>query len=416
MVLPLASLHAEVRPRRHVGQRRELPEQLALLARELLGHGDLEADQQVAGVLAASAGDPSAPDPEGAAVLGAGRHLEGDRAVEGRHLQVGAEGGLGEGHRHGDGQVLAVAAEQRVRGDVDLDDQVAGWRAGLARLALALEPDGGAVADPDRDAHAQLAGADLAAPALAGRAGVAGDRAAAVAGRAGAGQGARLGAGAVTGVAGSRAAELQRDGGAAHGLLEAEGDLALDVAAAAGGRLAAATPEQVAEQVPEAAEVLDPDPGATGEAAREATAGEATTERARAEQPAGLVVLRALLEVGEHAVGPADLLEALLGRLVARVGVRVELLGELPVGLLDVGGRGVLGHAEDLVEVLLQILRVVHLATSRPSPSPGGAPCPAARTLSARRRPPCPAPPPPARRRPPPRAARGRTACPRPRS
>src|ERR671931_376479 len=49
------------------------------------------------------------------------------------------------------------------------------------------------------------------------------------------GQGSRAGAGAVAGVAGGRTAELQRDGGAAHGLLEAEGDLALHVAAAAGG-------------------------------------------------------------------------------------------------------------------------------------------------------------------------------------
>src|SRR4029450_6937973 len=173
MVLsPLGSVDAEVVPRRGVGQRRELAQQLALLARELLGHGHLEADQQVAGAAAPAGGHAPAPHPEGAAVLGAGRDLEGDRAVQGRDLELGPEGGLGEGHGHGDGEVLAAAPEQRVPGDPDLDDQVAGGRAGLTGLALAAEPDGGTVADSHRDPDPQLTGADLAAGAVAGPAGV----------------------------------------------------------------------------------------------------------------------------------------------------------------------------------------------------------------------------------------------------
>src|SRR5215218_6608959 len=385
VLLPSRSVDAEVVPRGGLGQRGELAQQLALLARELLGHGHLEADQQVAAALAAAAGHAPAPDPEGAAVLGAGRHLEGDRAVQGRHLELGPQGGLGEGHRHGDGQVLAAAPEQGVRGDPDLDDQVAGGGAGLARLALALEPDGGAVVDPGGDPDPQLAAADLAAAAVAGRAGVvdhraatlagragageaeqalvAGDRAATVTGRAGPGQGAGLGPGAEAGVAGRRAAQLERDGGAAHGLLEAESDLALDVAAAPGrGLRGPAAAEQVAEQVAEAAQVLDPDPGAAGEAAPAARepAEAAAAERARGQQPAGLVVLGPLLGVGQHRVGPPDLLEPLLRRLVTLVGVGVVLLGELAVGLLDLGRRRVLGDAEGGVEVLLQVLGVVH--------------------------------------------------------
>src|ERR687887_1041647 len=373
-----SAVHAEVGPRRLVRQGRELAQQVALLAREPLRHGHLDGDQQVAEQPAGGAGHPAAAHPEGAAVLGAGRDLERHRPVQGRHLQLGAERGLGEGHRHGDGQVVAAAAEQRVLADVDLDDQVPGGRAGLAGLALALEADGGAVADPGGDADLQLAGADLAAPAaavgarvvdhraaaLAGRAGagqpeqalVAGDGAAAVAGRAGPRQRARPGAGAVAHVAGRRPGELERDGGAAHRLLEAEGDLAVDVPPTPGGLLAPA--EEVAEQVAQAtAQVLDADPAP--EPAREAAA-EPARERAGADQAAGLVVLGALLGVGQHAVGPADLLEALLRGPVAGVGVRVVLLGELPVGLLDVRRRGVLGNAEDGVEVLLQILRVVH--------------------------------------------------------
>src|SRR5919198_753494 len=287
-----SAVHAEVGPRRLVRQGRELAQQVALLAREPLRHGHLDGDQQVAEQPAGGAGHPAAAHPEGAAVLGAGRDLERHRPVQGRHLQLGAERGLGEGHRHGDGQVVAAAAEQRVLADVDLDDQVPGGRAGLAGLALALEADGGAVADPGGDADLQLP----------------------------------------------------------------EGDLAVDVPPTPGGLLAPA--EEVAEQVAQAtAQVLDADPAP--EPAREAAA-EPARERAGADQAAGLVVLGALLGVGQHAVGPADLLEALLRGPVAGVGVRVVLLGELPVGLLDVRRRGVLGNAEDGVEVLLQILRVVH--------------------------------------------------------
>src|SRR4030095_13487785 len=76
------SVDAEVVPGRGLGQRRELAQQLTLLARELLGDGHLEADQQVAAALAAAAGHAPAPDPAGAAGLGAGPGREGDRAAQ----------------------------------------------------------------------------------------------------------------------------------------------------------------------------------------------------------------------------------------------------------------------------------------------------------------------------------------------
>src|SRR4030095_166188 len=97
----------------------------------------------------------------------------------------------------------------------------AGGAAARPCPAVALPPAGAAVVAPDRDPDPQLPGADLAAPAVAGRTGVvdqraaalagragageaeqalvAGDRAPAVAGRAGPGQGAGLGHGAVGG-------------------------------------------------------------------------------------------------------------------------------------------------------------------------------------------------------------------------
>src|SRR6266540_3943327 len=392
-------VHAEVRPRRDVGQRGELAQQVTLLARELLGHGDLHGDQHVAaGLGTAVAGDAAPLDPEGAPVLGPSGDLQGHLAGQGRHGQLGAQRRLGEGHRHRHGQVLAAPAEERVRRDVDLHDQVTGGRGGRAGLPLALQLDAGAVGHPRGDADLQLPGADLGAapvaglagvvddgaPALAGRARageaeealVAGDRPAAVAGRAMPRQRPRRGAGALAGMARGRPAQLQRDGGPPDGLLEAEGDLALDVAAAArGALLVAPAAEEVPEEAPETSEVaqvtevLDPDPLVT-EAAATRKASE-PTEGARPDQPARLVVLGPLLGVGQHAVGPPDLLETLLGGPVAGVGVRVELLGELPIGLLHVLGRGVLGHPQDRVEVLLEILRVVHASTWLPSPWQG---------------------------------------------
>src|SRR5439155_26002197 len=69
-----------------------------------------------------------------------------------------------------------------------------------------------------------------------------------------------------------------------------------------------------------------------------------------------LVVLLALVFVTQDVVGRGDLLEPLLGLLVPCVGVRVVLLGEPSVGLLDLRGGGVLGNAQDLVVVLLEPL------------------------------------------------------------
>ncbi len=69
------------------------------------------------------------------------------------------------------------------------------------------------------------------------------------------------------------------------------------------------------------------------------------------------VVLLALRGIGQDLVGLVDLLEALLGRLVARLGIGMMLPGELAEGLLDLGlGRG-LRHAEDRVVVLVLEVR-----------------------------------------------------------
>ena len=72
---------------------------------------------------------------------------------------------------------------------------------------------------------------------------------------------------------------------------------------------------------------------------------------ALAEGVAAAVVRRPLLRVAQHLVGAGDLLEPLL-RLRVRVDVRVQLAGQLAVGLLDVVGARVAGDAEELVGVL----------------------------------------------------------------
>src|SRR5260370_1185599 len=64
-----------------------------------------------------------------------------------------------------------------------------------------------------------------------------------------------------------------------------------------------------------------------------------------------LVVEGALLRVPQRREGVGDFLEALLRLLVALVHVRVELLGQLAVGLLDLLRGGGLGDAEDGVGV-----------------------------------------------------------------
>src|ERR1700677_4339316 len=56
-----------------------------------------------------------------------------------------------------------------------------------------------------------------------------------------------------------------------------------------------------------------------------------------------------LLRVGKQIVGGADLLEPLLRLLVARIEIRVQLLGQLSVGGANLVGRSGLGDAEGFV-------------------------------------------------------------------
>src|SRR6478752_6567142 len=100
----------------------------------------------------------------------------------------------------------------------------------------------------------------------------------------------------------------------------------------------------------------------TGALAARAARGEAGTA---VRHGADRVVLAPLLGVGQDGIRLPDLLEALLGLGVADVVVGVHGARDLAVRLLDRRGVGVLGHAEDRVEVLLEPVLTSHGAPPR---------------------------------------------------
>src|SRR5215472_9200071 len=236
---------------------------------------------------------------QGAGVRAAG-HLDRDRAMDGRHCDLGAQHRLRQGHGNVDVDVAALALEQRVRIDLDLDIGVARGPAVVPGLALALEAE--------------------RLPALDAR----GDR--------------EIDAVAIG----------QRDPllGAERRLEERDAQAMLGVRAAlAHGAAAEATAAETAAGAAEdlRQDVLD------GEALRRAVTARPAGAVAIGEAPrrrlgAGRVDLaavepRALLGIGQQLVSAGDLLELLLGGLVAGVEVGVKFLCKPPIGLLEILGR-----------------------------------------------------------------------------
>src|SRR5262249_54254667 len=259
----------------------QLLEQLALLLRELLGHVDLHAGDQVAAARALQAWGALAAHAQELAVLGSTGDLHRDlAAVRGRHLGRRPERGVGERHVDVDHQVVAPPRES-LRG-LDARDHVeVPCRSAVpARLALALQADPSAVLRARGDLDRVALRPPLAACTAAGWARVLDDRpvpaaagarlrereealalgndATAAADRADRGRGARLGARAAAGVA--RNLERDRDLRlhALQRVPEREVDLDLDVVPSlrwrgpCAGHTAA---EEAAEQVAEVAEV-----------------------------------------------------------------------------------------------------------------------------------------------------------------
>src|SRR4051794_38542022 len=176
-------------------------------------------------------------------MFGAGGDLDLLRLLERRHLDRRPARRLGNRDRPRPLQVAAVEALEDGRGrDPGDDEEIAGRPAALARLALAGEPDAGAVLDPCRDVHLVALGLLREAGARADGAGVLDDLslatalragladreealtlrvdAAALAARAGARAGPRFGAAAMAGRAAFGLRHRNRHLGAVDGLVE----------------------------------------------------------------------------------------------------------------------------------------------------------------------------------------------------
>src|SRR5690606_15048536 len=388
MATPSCQKGLEVRA--HVGGvgGRQLLEELLLVLGQSIRHLDLVPRQQVAG-LAPASGEPAALDAEHLSTGRPRRDLDLHRAVHGGHGELRSQGRLGVADRDRDGQVVTAAAEDRVGSHVDLHQQVAGGTTVASRLALARNPDGLPVLDTGGNPNPDRSGADFhaRAPAHAARvldqdtcatalgAGfgegkeslVAGNRTRPAASGAGDRPAGRLRTGATAVGTRRLSPHLEGGGDAGIGLVERDRQIGGGVGAAYGpSRPRSAAAEQVAEPAEtseQVGQVLDPHL-LTTEAAEPSGPEAATAEGAARCQPPDLVVFLALFRIGEDRVRLGDVLEALLRRLVARVGVGVELLGELAVGALDLVLARVGRDLQDRVEVLLHPV-AVHVSRPR---------------------------------------------------
>ena len=249
-------------------------------------------------------------------------------------LDLAAESRRGEGDGHAALDVGAFALEDAVRGDADEDVEIARRAAAHAGLAFAGQADAGAVLDAFRDLDRERLFALHAALAAAGIAGIGDHPALAAAGRAGALDGEEallrahapcapaagagtgrgtLAAGGIAGLAahGARHPDLRLL--AFEGLFERDFQVVAQIGAPALRTAAALAAHEIAEQIVEhVGEAAEVEIGAAG-----ARPPPAVLERGMTE----LVIGRALLVVLQDLVGFVDFLEALLGRLVARVAV-----------------------------------------------------------------------------------------------
>src|SRR5215471_159236 len=333
----------------------EVLEQITLAIRELLRHLEHDLVEGVAVAASAQMRQALALEDEMLAGLGARRHREPRLAAEDGHLDLVAEADLGVGQGQCADNVVAMALEHLVRADLHDHVEITGRRALEPALAFSGETELVAIGDARRNGHGEQAlprNPPLAA-AGAARTAIDGARPAARGARtrhreealgephlplattraAGLRPRAFLLAGAAAALARlvTRNLELALD--ALGCLLQRDLQAILQVVAAAHP---AAPPASAAEEALE--EILED--GAEARAA--AQVGHCTKA----------IVLGALVGIGEHGVGLADLLEALLGARVAGILVRMVLTSEGAVGLLQRGVVGVAGDAEDLVVVL----------------------------------------------------------------
>src|SRR3990167_3871094 len=339
----------------------QLAQELALVLGEFDRgfHGDVAV--QVAGVAGAHALDALAAQAELLAGLGAFGDVDGCLARERRHLNLAAQRCGDEAHRHLAMQVVAVALEDVVLLEANLDVQIARWATVGARFAGAA--DAHAMVDAGRNFDFQRFLLLELALALAGGAGLGNDlacaaavwagllhteetlahlhRAATLAGSTGLGTGPGFGTAAVAGVAGVPGGDTDLRILTARGFFQRHFHGVAQVAATVhAARAATPAPAILAKHVAEDVAKR------FRKAAKPFRARSAGAAHVRIDaRVAILVVGGTLLCVGQHFVGLLGLLELVLGHLggITLVAVRMVLHRQLAIG--------VLGNAEDFVVV-----------------------------------------------------------------
>src|SRR5438093_1566994 len=371
------SVTAGSRPR--IGLVDELEEGLRgglRLRREVGREHDPDTHVQVAGAVALEPGHALALEAEGPPVLGAGRDLEENAALQRSDGNLAPEQRFLQGDRHVSLEVVALARERAVRLEPCDHDEVRAARtlAGQADAAAAVHAAG------DRDLEASPVDVDDPAGAMEGllERDLGGDL-----------DGCEAALRGWTARPGRPAPRRTRAAAAGPGHAQSRQQV-VDRLTPAGREHLGLTgrrrlvAEHHVEEVRERARVAGraelvadaprPRPArvAEGEARKRSAGPERVSPAGRpARRRAGasvgfpvapaLVVLGALARVRQDRVRLVDLLEPLLGTLVAGVLVRMALAGKLAKGLLDLGlGRGP-RHAEGPVVVLeLRLVRHWH--------------------------------------------------------
>ncbi len=291
-------------------------------------------------------------------------------AVEGRHIHIRAEGGLGHVDVEVEQDVVLAALEELMRLDVQHEEQAAAWAAIDAGSALPCQADLRTHVHARGNLHLLLDGLTLQPRAAAGVTrrrdglttpitGGTGGRlhhlaeegltdlahlALSVTGGAFDGTGARFRARAVTGRAGFLTLELDLLLDAEDGLLERQRDLHLQVASAP---WTVARAPSAARGKAELSKQFLEDIAKVGGVIVEATAAH-VAEAFLAEA----VVACTFVLIGQHAVGLVDLLELLLGvRLFVHIGM--ILTRQFTERRFDLVVRCALAHTQDFVIIAI---------------------------------------------------------------
>lgn len=256
-------------------------------------------DELVTGLACAGGVDAFATEPECLARVGTLRNGQIDRAADGWHFDFAAEHGLVNGDGELDADVIAVALELLVRAHFDLDQRVASGTAEFAITAFTFEAENLAVFDAFGNIEVE-----------------------------------RIAAGHADALAratnGFEKVDLQR----VADVLPANGAGLVARAAGIAARAATLSAKQIGEDVAET-HILGATVAARACAVEAAGAGIGVARFARCVDLAGIIA-PPLLGIAKQIIGLAHFFEALSGRSVAGIEVRVQFFGKCAKRALDV--------------------------------------------------------------------------------